>query len=591
MTSSVTKRLEGLRALMRQRHIDAWIVPSSDPHQSEYVAPHWQVRAWLSGFQGSAGTLVVTQDVAGLWTDPRYHIRAVQETENSSITVFKQGLPGVPHPFDWLADALAEGAQVGFDPETLSIHEVDRLKKALSAKAIHFDIQSGFIATLWQNRPSIPQSLTMIHKDHYAGESTGQKLKRLRAYLETLKVDSCLVTTVDDIAWLLNLRGSDVPFNPVNIAYLLVEQHKANLFIHLDKLTPVVQEYLRSHALTVQPYGSVYGHLASLPATSRMVIDPQKTNYRLFTTLEHCQLEHQVSYISYMKALKNPIQIQGFHDAHLLDGIALVKWLYWLDTTELSEHTEISIARQLEDFKRRCSSYQGPSFSSIIAYKANSATGHYQASETTTPRLQAEGILLFDTGSHYLTGTTDITRSICLGKPHLWEQQVYTTVLKSLITLSTTVFPKGTTGKQLDAIARHYLWQQYWDCRHGIGHGVGHFLNVHEGPQRFSKTDETVFEPGMISSNEPGVYFENQFGVRLENLLLTVNKGSREFGEFYGFETLSLCPFDLQLIKSEWLSAEERQWLNAYHTKVYDKLSPHLDASECQWLKQKSSLI
>ncbi len=579
-------RIAALQAQLRQAEVAAWIIPSADPHQSEYVAEHWQERAWLSGFSGSAGTLVVTQTEAGLWTDPRYHLRGESELAGSGIVLHRAGLSGVPSYAEWLAANLNDGDRLGFNAERLSIREVERVKRAFGSQKVELYTCSDLAGSLWSERPPLPAVPLRLYAESSAGEGRKQKLARIRGEMAQAGVDGYLLTALDEIAWTFNIRGRDVAYNPVVIAYAYISLHETHIFVHPDKVDPASRAALIANGISLLDYSAIAPFWNTLPPDSRVLIDPEKTSYHFLASApEGCHLQRAQSIAARLKAVKNPAEVEGFRRAHLRDGVALVRWLIWLEEAVRSEsHTEISLGEKLTELRSRGEHYRGESFSTITGYGANSAVGHYSPRPETTPAVRPAGLLLCDSGSQYEDGTTDITRTLALGPPSDEARQVYTTVLKCHIHLATARFPQGTTGSQLDALAREFLWREGWNCRHGIGHGVGHFLNVHEGPQRFSTDNRVAFVPGMVTSNEPGVYFAGKFGVRLENLLLCVADSSTEFGEFYRFETLGLCPFDPQLVESSRLDPGEIGWLNNYHRRVYDSLAQFLNPSERVWL-------
>ncbi len=586
-------RIAALQAAMTQQAVDAWLVPSADPHQSEYVAEHWQARSWLSGFSGSAGTLVVTQTGAGLWTDPRYHLRAESELAGSGVTLHRFGLAGVPSYVEWLGAHLTDSATLGFDPALLSIADVARLRSRFGDKKIHLYTKRELVSELWTDRPPLPETPIFLHDEGFAGENCATKLARTRARLRESGGDALVLTALDDIAWTFNIRGGDVPFNPVAIAYALVSLHETTVFIQPDKVDATVQAALEDDGVVFTAYETIFSIWPDLPQQSRVLVDPAKTSYRLQEAIApYCQILKQASIPATLKAIKNATEAAGLRRAHIRDGVALVRWLIWLEEAVPSQyHTEITLGEKLADFRGKGDHYWGESFGTITGYGANSAVGHYSPQPETTPTVRPTGLLLSDSGGHYLDGTTDVTRVVALGPPSAEERQVYTLVLKCHIRLATVRFPQGTTGSQLDALAREFLWREGWNCRHGIGHGVGFFLNVHEGPQRFSTDNRVALEPGMLTSNEPGVYFAGKFGVRLENLLLCVADTTTDFGDFYRFETLTLCPFDLRLVDVSLLDEQEKIWLNGYHSAVYTALSPLLDPTERAWLEKATRTI
>lgn len=584
------EKIAELRKLMQDHRVKAWIVPSTDPHQSEYVADHWQARAWLSGFTGSAGTVVVTDEIAGLWTDPRYHLRAEQELAGSGIELFRVGLPQVPTYTSWLRQELQAGDTIGFDGSVLSLREVERLEQAFKGEAIKIKYQNDLIGQLWDERPNIPKNPIFLHNEEFTGESRLSKFQRVRQELKAIGCQAQLVTALDDIAWLFNIRGNDVLYSPVAICYAVISDWEARLFIYKDKVPGEVRTDLEQDGVEFSEYADICSYWQLLPGDTVVLVDPDKTGYKLERLISKtCQTKKGMSIPQAMKAVKNEVELEGMRQAHIRDGVALVKWMIWLDQQSWKEEqTEVTIAEKLAEFRSQGEYYQGLSFYTISAYQANSAVGHYNPHPETTPTLRPEGILLIDSGGQYLDGTTDVTRTMSLGAATDEERSVFTRVLKGLIRLSETKFPQGVKGSELDAFARGPLWEQGWECRHGIGHGIGSFLNVHEGPQRFAKGNKIPFEPGMVTTNEPGVYFPGRFGCRIENVLVTIPVESTDFGEFYGFETITLCPIDLELVELSILNEAEVTWLNEYHQWVYETLAPFLSQEEVVWLKHET---
>ena len=587
------EKITELRKLMAEHGLSAWIVPSADPHQSEYVADCWKARAWLSGFRGSAGSLVVTDQRAGLWTDPRYHIRAAQELAGSGIELFKSGLPSVPSLMEWLRQELPSGAEVGFDGRVMSCTEAAALDASLSQKGIQTSHAYDLVGELWHDRPSLPLKPVFLFDEAFAGESRVSKLTRIRAEMQQLGASCHLLCALDDIAWMLNIRGSDIDYNPVAVSFALVSLTDVKLFIQPVKVPDNVKTALEVDGVVLLAYAAVEECLAQLPTGTCILIDPEKTNVKLRGLIPPvCQVLEGQSLPYRMKTIKNPVELAGLRRMNVRDGAALVRWLCWLDGQVATEaYTEVSAADKLLGFRRQNEYFQGLSFGTIAGYGPNSAVGHYQSDPLNVPTLRLNGIFLIDSGGQYLDGTSDITRTITLGNPTQAEKQAFTQVLRCHIRLATARFPQGTQGLQLDAVAREPLWRMGWNCRHGIGHGVGHFLNVHENPPRFNETNTTPLQAGMQLSNEPGVYFEGRFGVRIENLLVVVPAGRSEFAEFLAFETVSLCPIDLDLVDPAQLEAAEIEWLNAYHRRVWEALSPLLSDEECAWLRRETRQI
>lgn len=572
---------------MQRSGVDAWLAPTGDPHLSEYVADRWRVRDWLSGFRGSAGTLVVARDAAGLWVDPRYHQRADRETAGAPIAVFKVGLEGTPDVAEWLLDVLPRGATVGLEPATASVAAAAHLERRVSPGGIALRGVPGLIDAVWTDRPATEPARVVPHPLAHAGEAADAKLARLRAVLQTAGATSLLVTALDEVAWLLNLRGGDVPMSPVALAFCLVDEASTTLFVHEEAVSPELRASL-PREVRLAPYGGVAAHLRALRPDATLWIDPDRTNLELEAAVGHVRRVSAPSPVERMKAVKNEVELAGAASAYRKDGVAFTRLLHWLATTEPDAHTEISVAARLEALRRDLPGYRGPSFGTIVGFGPNSAVGHYASDPSAPVRLGRDALLLIDGGAQFPEGTTDTTRTVVLGRPTDAQVRTYTTVLQSLIALSRATFPKGTRGDQLDALARAHLWAHGWECRHGIGHGVGSYLHVHEGPQRFTKTNDVAFEPGTITSAEPGVYFEGAFGVRLENVLATVPAPSTAFGTFYRFETLTLCPFDRDLIDAALLSDAERAWIDAYHARVRAALTPDLDPAEVRWLELRT---
>lgn len=587
------EKLLHLRKLIKDNQIDAWIVPSAAPHQSEYVADCWQTRAWLSGFTGSAGILVMTQETAGLWTDSRYHIRAANELADSGIELFRRGLPDVPSHIEWLQQTLPENAIVGFDGNILSVRDVARLDKAFRGKTIKFAYQQDLVERIWHNRPEIPLNLIFLHDLEFAGETRQSKFQRIRAKLRELGTQTQLITTLDDIAWTFNIRGSDVQNNPVVISYAVISEQEVRLFIQSVKVPQDVKATLAADGVQFSEYEEIFSYWSSVPQDMTVLIDPTKTSYKLERRISQaCHMMKGASIPYQLKAIKNATEIDGMRQAHIMDGVAVIKWLYWLDHQRKDNiQTEVTLAEKLAEFRSLHKHFKGLSFNSIIGYQANSAVGHYSPQPETTPVIESEGILLVDSGGQYLNGTTDITRTVTLATPTAEQKRVFTVVLKSLIKMSRVKFPKGTTGGELDTLAREVLWRQGYKCRHGIGHGIGSFLNVHEDPPRLSRGNNVALETGMFTTIEPGVYFEGRFGVRLENVVVTIAHETPEFGKFYAFETVTFCPIDIELIETSLLNADEKMWLNAYHQKTYEVLSPFLSQDEQLWLRHATREI
>jgi Xaa-Pro aminopeptidase len=583
-----TDRLDALRSAMQRHGVDAWIAGTGDPHGSEYLPPRWRIRAWLSGFDGSAGTLVVTDHAAGLWADPRYHQRADAATAGTPIAVCKEGNPGTPDVATWLASALPSGGAVGFDPEAVTLATLRDLERRLEPACLRPTAVPGLVDAVWLDRPDDAPAPVVAHPLTFAGETAADKLRRLRARLDALGATAMLVTALDEVAWLLNLRGGDVPMNPVALAYALVERDAVRLFAHVERLTDELRAELPAEVV-LEPYAGVEAAVRALPLGTALLVDPDRTSVLLAEAARHARLVHARSPVAALKARKNAVELSGAAEAYLHDGVALTRLLHWLDTTDVARETERSVAEQLATFRADLPHYRGPGFATIVGYGPNSAVGHHKIEYERPKPLAPASVVLIDAGAQFLTGTTDTTRTVAVGTVTDAQRRTYTTVLRSLIRVSTTRFPNGTTGQQLDAIARSVLWVEGLVCRHGIGHGIGSYLHVHEGPQRFAKVNDVALEPGHVNTCEPGVYFEGDYGVRLENVIVTAAAGSSPFGDFYGFETLTRCPFDERLIDVTRLTDDEIAWVDAYHTRVREDLRAHLPRATYDWLEERTA--
>ncbi len=593
MNSTINNRIAALRAHIAQEQIQAFIIPSTDPHLSEYVAPHWQSREWISGFTGSAGTVVVTAKDAGLWTDSRYFLQAARQLEGTCITLYKEMLPETPNIPEFLSAHLQEGDCVGIDGKMFSAEEVEHLQKELKKSGIRIKSIADPIQLLWTDRPAMPLAPAFVYDTKYAGMSFTEKLPAVRQAMEAAGADSLLLSALDEIAWLLNIRGNDVHCNPVVVSYLLIEKDKVNYFIQPQKVTPELAEYFSANGISVHPYEEIGHYLNSFNAHS-ILMNPAKTNYAIYSAIRPgCLIINGASPVALLKAIRNKQEIAGIHAAMQRDGVALVKFLKWLDeAVPAGKETEISVDKKLHTFRAAQPLYMGESFDTIAGYKEHGAIVHYEATPETDVTLKPEGFLLLDSGAQYLDGTTDITRTIALGPLTEEEKTDYTLILKGHIALAMAVFPEGTRGAQLDVLARMPIWKERMNYLHGTGHGVGHFLNVHEGPQSIRMNENPIaLQPGMVTSNEPGVYKAGSHGIRTENLVLTVPAGEGMFGKYLKFETLTLCPICRKGIIKELLTAEEIGWLNDYHRTVYEKLSPDLNNDEKEWLKEACKAV
>ncbi|KAA6300993.1 MAG: putative dipeptidase PepE [Candidatus Ordinivivax streblomastigis] len=584
-----------LRSAMQKAAIRACIIPTTDPHSSEYAPEHWKTRQWISGFTGSAGTLVVTFDKAGLWTDSRYFLQAEEQLQGSGIELFKAGLPETLPPEAWLAGELSAGETVGLEGAVYSASDANLFIDSLKAHGIAVDTHFSPYDIIWEDRPPMPLNPAFILAEHFSGESASSKIARLLKEIRAKSCDATVVASLDMIAWLFNLRGTDIEYNPVTVAYAFVSEKETVLFMDFRKLTPEVSEYLKGEGVFVAEYEKIYTYFNThsvLDQRPSLLITPEKLNYRLYSFIQQtCTIhEEKVHPIDYLKAVKNETEIAGFRKAMQRDGVALVKFYHWLDE-QLSGNqtvTELDVSQQLHRFRSEQPYFISESFETISAYGAHGAIVHYAVTPQTNVPILPEGLLLIDSGAQYLDGTTDITRTIAVGAVSEEMKKDFTNLLKGHIRLSMAKFPKGTVGMQLDILARQFIWQEGQNFLHGTGHGIGHFLNVHEGPQSIRMNyNPAPFHPGMVTSNEPGLYKAGKYGIRIENALLTVADKTTEFGEYYAFETLTLCPIDQKLIDWTLMDEAEKQWLNAYHQKVWEQLSPYLSNDEKQWLKNQ----
>ena len=585
--NDIRQRIAALRDYMRREGLAAFIIPSNDPHQSEYVAPHWEARKWISGFTGSAGTVVVTQGEAGLWTDSRYFLQAADQLQGSGIDLYKEGLAGTPSIAQFLKERLKPGECVGVDGTVFSAAEARILGEELRGGPEVYVVDDPW-DELWPGRPAMPRSPILIYPLQYAGQSCADKLAAIRRDMAEEGADMLLVSALDEIAWTTNLRAADVHCNPVVVSYLAVEHNTAHFFVETQRVTDELAAYLSANGICTHPYNELGTFLKS--ARGRVQTDLKKTNCMAHAALQQsgATLVDRPSPIALLKAVRNETEQKGLREAMLRDGIALAKFLKWLDeAVPAGEQTEMSVAEELRKLRAEQPLFMGESFDTIAGYKEHAAIVHYEATPETDAALRPEGFLLLDSGAQYLDGTTDITRTIALGPLTDEEKLDYTLVLKGHIALARAVFPEGTRGAQLDSLARMPLWTHRMNFLHGTGHGVGHFLNVHEGPQSIRMNENPVpIRAGMLTSDEPGVYKAGSHGIRTENLLLAVPAGEGMFGGYLQFDTVTLCPICKKGIVKELLTQEEREWLDSYHRRVYSLIAPHLDTDEEAWLRE-----
>ena len=585
---NINQRLEDLREVMRREHLAAFIFPSTDPHQGEYVPDHWKGREFISGFNGSAGTAVVTLTSAALWTDSRYFLAAADQLKDTEFQLMKQKVEGTPTIAEWIGKECGAGVEVGIDGMVNSTNSVRELIADLRKQGgITLRTNLDPLAQIWQDRPLIPVNPVEEYPLTYAGEAASVKIARIRQALRKLHADGMLMASLDDIAWTLNLRGTDVHCSPLFVSYLLISSTAVTLYINKEKLTPEVVAYLRGEGIGVDAYENVQKGLKDY-FEYNILLDPDEVNYTLFNTVTREVIEAE-SPVKRMKTIKNDTEIAGFKQVMLKDGIAMVKFLYWLDK-QLSEGetlTEISVSDELASLRAEQTLFRGLSFDTIAGYEAHGAIVHYESTPETDVPLRPEGLLLLDSGAQYLDGTTDLTRTIALGPVTEEQRKVYTLVLKGHIQLELCKFPSGTSGTQIDVLARKDMWRAGMNYLHGTGHGVGSYLNVHEGPHQIRmEWKPAPLVAGMTVTDEPGVYLAGKFGVRIENTLLVTYYNETEFGKFLKFEPLTLCPIDKKPIIKEMMLPEEIEWLNQYHRRVFEQLSPRLDDNEMEWLQE-----
>lgn len=593
MENVIEERLGRLREVMRREHLAAFVFPSTDPHGSEYVPSRWEGRKWISGFDGSAGLAVVTMDAAALWTDSRYFLAAEEQLRNTEFVLMKEKVEGTPTPARWIASQLrgAASTEIGIDGMSCSTTMAEALIADLRrAGGITVRTNLDVLEEIWTDRPAVPEGEVCVHNIEYAGESRADKLRRIRAALREVHADGMLMSALDDIAWTLNLRGTDVHCNPVFVSYLLIAQDKATLFINRKKLSQQIVGELKADGVTIDDYANVARGLKKYPEYN-ILIDPDETNYTLYKVATAHNVIRHSSPVPTMKAVKNAAETEGFRRSMIRDGVALVRFLMWLKpAVERGGQTEITVSEHLRELRAADPMYRDLSFDTIAGYQEHGAIVHYEATPASDAMLRPEGLILIDSGAHYADGTTDITRTIALGPVTNEQRRVYTLVLKGHLQLQNLKFPYGASGTQLDAAARMAMWREGMNYLHGTGHGVGSYLNVHEGPHQIRmEWRPAPLVPGMTVTDEPGLYLSGRFGVRTENMLMVKDYMETEFGRFLEFEPLTLCPIDKTPIIASMLTDEERAWLDDYHRRVYEKLAPHLQPDECRWLEEACS--
>ncbi|RKO70322.1 aminopeptidase P family protein [Sphingobacterium puteale] len=587
------EKLAAIREAMKIQGIDGYIIPSSDPHISEYLPERYKCIAWASGFTGSAGTLAITQDFAGLWTDSRYFVQAVEQLEGTGFELVKLKVQAAAEYADWLGEKLNAGAKVAFDGNLASLLVAQSVKNALEPLDIQVDGHIDLLSDLWEGRPDLPKEQAYLLPESTTGQSTVAKIEAVRAEMKKNRADAHLISSLDDLAWLLNIRGQDVPCNPVVLGFVLITADTATLYIELSKLSTETIAELKGYGVEIAAYESIYQTIETLSAKA-ILIDPKRTCFAVFDSVpDSIKIVEKINPSTTLKAIKNKVEIENNRHTFVKDGVALTKFFKWLEENVASEElSELSIADKLRGFREEQDGFVDVSFTTIAGYLDHGALPHYSANEQSNYTLRPKGLLLVDSGGQYKTGTTDVTRVVSLGGLTQEEKEDYTLVLKGTIEGSQAIFPAGTRGYQIDAITRRPLWETLRNYGHGTGHGVGFFLNVHEGPQTFNAAAiDVAVEPGMITSIEPGLYRVGKHGIRIENLVLTRKAGSSEFGDFLDFETLTICYIATDLIEKSLLEKRHLSWLNNYNQWVFDQLSTHLSSEEKNWLAEKCKAI
>lgn len=593
----INQRLEALRYLMREKRIAIYLVPTADFHESEYVGEYFKAREFMTGFTGSAGTAVITLEEAGLWTDARYFVQAAKQLEGSSISLYRMGEEGVPTILSYIKENLKEGENIGFDGRVINAslgRELEKIAKDKNGKILS---DEDLVGQIWSDRPGLPEGKAWILEEKYSGESIKSKLSRVRREMEKKKADCHLLTSLYDIAWLLNLRGDDVNYVPVVLSYLAIEKDRCMWFVRESVLTGKVREYLEINSIEVRAYEDFYDYVAQIKESDMVLLDLEKVNDRIWRLLPNKRhLIDEMNPTEKMKAIKNPTEVGNIRNAHIKDAVAMCKFMYWLKTNVGKiPMTEISVSDYLESLRAEQDGYVELSFDTICGYAEHGAIVHYAATEQTDIPLKAKGLLLVDSGGHYLEGTTDITRTFALGEVSEEMKDDFTRVCRSNLNLSSVVFLYGCSGRNLDIVARTPLWEVNKDYKHGTGHGVGYLLNVHEGPNGFrwqkssGKVQEVPLEEGMITTDEPGIYIEGKYGIRIENELLCRKGTKNEYGQFMYFEPITYVPIDRDALDPKQMSAEEIKCLNAYHEKVYEVVSPYLSGEELDFLRTYTS--
>ena len=594
---NVPERISALRALMEERGYDAYMVPTDDNHQSEYVGEHFKARAFITGFTGSAGTAVITKDAAGLWTDGRYFIQAEQQLSGNGVKLFKMGEPGVPTVEEFIADVLPEGGTLGFDGRVVAMGEGQALEAAAAKKNGKIDYSTDLIDKIWEDRPALSEEPAFALGIEYTGESTESKLKRIRKAMEEEGADIHIIAALDDVCWTTNLRGNDIEFFPLLLSYAVITKEDMKLYIDERKLTDEMKANLAKDNISLRPYNAVYEDVKELCADSAILVDPSRLNYALYNNLPTgAKVIEKVNPTVLMKAMKNDTEIKNIKSAHVKDGVAVTKFMHWLKkNVGKTEITEISAAEKLEEFRKEQEGYLWQSFEPICGSGEHAAIVHYAATPETNVPVVTDGLFLTDTGGGYMEGSTDITRTFAFGKITDRMAEDFTTVLLCNLRLARAVFMHGTCGYNLDILARMPAWERGINYNHGTGHGVGYLMNIHEAPSGFRiairEREKAVIEPGMVITDEPGIYIEGSHGIRTENELLVCEKEKTEYGQFLCFEPITYVPIDLDAVNPDMMTKEDKEQLNAYHAKVYELVSPHLNEEEKEWLKEYTRAI
>lgn len=587
-----SKRITALRAIMKREGIDYYYIPTADFHESEYVVDYFKARKFITGFTGSAGVAVIGQEEAWLWTDGRYFIQAAAQIEGSGFGLMKMGQEGVPTVMQYLGEKLQEGQCIGFDARVVNTNDAKEFAKIAAKKHGSLKTDNDLLDEVWTDRPALVHQPADVLKDEFNGEATASKLARVREQMEKEEAQYHIISTLDDIAWILNVRGNDIPHVPVVLSFLVIGKEDAMWFVEENALSDAVKEMAAECGITIRPYEDVYAYAATIPENSTVLLDKRKVNYRITNALsETVHIVSKANPSQLMKAIKNEIELENTRKAHLLDGIAVTKFMYWLKkNVGKIPMDEVSVSDYLQSLREQMEGYRDISFDTIAGYNANAAMMHYKAEPDTAAKLEPQGMLLVDSGGHYDTGTTDITRTFVLGPISDIQKKHFTMVVKSNLNLANVKFLYGCNGISLDVICREPIWKENLDYQCGTGHGVGYLLNVHEGPNSFRwqyrPGFDNPFEAGMITTDEPGIYLQDQYGIRTENELICVKGEKNQYGQFMGFENITYVPIDLDGIDKQYLNAEDVKQLNDYHKMVYEKISPYMTPEENEWLKE-----